>query len=397
MLRWPSGRAHQARSLSVVDRCLQITAIRDCRGGELAGTLARMRGRRDTARGVAVLVVALVVSACSVHVGRVGPSEAGTPTSIVHHGVITMDFRQTPSRAEFALPSHANWRSYEAAYRHVYQLAIVLPKGVLRLPAHSVEGDTDGAGGANDANYSHRPEFFVIDAAYPSEGAADAALAQQYAVLGINQHTQPSTILLEGSPSHSLSVTVQRRSNLTASLQPGERYYYFAFDEYHNAAGDAVLHDGRMSLDVRTRPSRADLGFLTDYAQATIQPVPASTAPITLVLRTPSGVTMLAVESVTSTSGRDTDTQHVRERATPTRTVMNWVSSVAEVRAQLMRAAPILGLAPSAIPALFTGPTSSTRTLHAHTPVYDLQVDVLADPSRMDVFAASVSYTFTYH
>ncbi len=132
-------------------------------------------------------------------------------------------------------------------------------------------------------------------------------------------------------------------------------------------------------------------------AQATIQSAPPSTAPIELMLRTPIGTTILAVGSLTSTSGRATDAQRTRERAAPTRTFTNWVSSVAEVRAQLLRVGPVIGLAPSAIPGLFTGPAGMPGTLRAHTSAYGLQVKVASDPSRPDKFAASVSYTFTYH
>lgn len=362
-----------------------------------AGTLAAMTKRRHIASGALAVVVAAAVSACTVHIGQVGPTDAGIPASIVHNDAITMDFRHTPSRAEFGLPADANWRSYDAAYHHVYELTLVLSNGVVRLPAHSVEGDTDAAGGTSDSNYSHPPRFVTIDAMYPSDAAADAALAQQSAALGIDQHPQPSTILLEGSPSHRLSVNVQRLSNLTASLQPGERYYRFQFDQYRNPAVDAVLHDGRMTLDVRRRPSRADLGFLDGYADATIQSVPPSTTPVQLTLRTPTGTTDLAVESVTSTSGGDTDPQHTREQAAPTRTFTNWVSSVADIRAQLRQVAPTIGLAPSAVLSLFTGTAGEPRTLRTRTPAYDLQITVTADQSRTDKFAASVSYTFTYH
>ncbi|MBO1756017.1 hypothetical protein [Allobranchiibius sp. CTAmp26] len=346
--------------------------------------------------GAAAVIVTVALAGCSVsfHAGGTRSGAAPTPPSIVHHGRVSLDFRQTPTRAAFGLPADESWRGYEAHYRHTYQLSITLPRGVLRLPAHVIDGDTDDVGGAVDIDRSHRPKYFTIDVLYPSDAAADAALAEQSSMLGITHRPSAVDALVDGSPSRDLFVEVQRLSNLSATLSsPGERYYYFSFDRYHNAAVDAVLHDGRMDLDARTRPSRAELGFLDDYGQADVQPTPPSTAPVRLTLRTPHDTVTLAVNSLTSTSGLDGDPQRTRERAAPSRTTTESVMSVASARAQLLRAAPALGLPTSAIPALFAG---SKRTLHAMTSAYDLEVDVQADASGDATAMASVSYRFAW-
>lgn len=151
-----------------------------------------------------------------------------------------------------------------------------------------------------------------------------------------------------------------------------------------------------MDVDARTRPSRAQLGFLDDYARADIQTTPPSKAPVALTLRTPHGTVTLAVDSLTSTSGRDADPQLVRQRAAPSRTSTTWVGAVAEARAQLVRAAPALGLAPSAISALFAGPADTAHTVRTTTSAYDLEVSVQADPSEPGPYAASIGYRFTW-
>lgn len=353
-------------------------------------------------RGVcAAAIVTVALTGCSVsfHTGRTASSSrpAPVPASIVHHGQLSLDFRQTPTRTAFGLPADENWRSYEAGYRHYYRLTVTLPGGVLRLPAHSIDGDTDDAGGASDNDHSHRPKYFTVDVLYPSDKAADAALAQQSAMLGITQPASKWDVLVDGSPSRHLFVEVQRRSNLSASLStPGERYYYFSFDRYRNDAVDAVLRDGRMALDLRGRPSRAQLGFLDDYAQADVQQTPPSREPVQLTLRTVHGTVTVPVDSVLSTSGRDHDPQSARQRGAPSHTVTEWSGSVAEARAQLARVAPALGLTPSALPALLIGPGNVAHTIRATTAAYDLTVKVQADPSESGPYAASISYRFDY-
>ncbi|UIJ33403.1 hypothetical protein [Allobranchiibius sp. GilTou73] len=357
--------------------------------------------RRGAGAAAMAAAMSVTLAACSVsfHVGGTGSgtARATVPPSIVHDGRVSLDFRQTPTRAAFGLPADQSWRGYEARYKHTYDLSITLPGGVLRLPAHSIDGDTDDAGGAVDTDHGHRPKYFTVDVLYPSEDAADTALAQQSALLGISHRPSASDALVDGSPSRDLFVEVQRQSNLSATLSaPGERYYYFSFDRYDNAAVAAVLHDGRMDLDARTRPSRAQLGFLDDYARADIQTSPPSKAPVALTLRTPHGTVTLAVDSLTSTSGRDADPQLVRQRAAPSRTSTTWVGTVAEARAQLVRAAPALGLAPSAISALFAGPADTAHTVRTTTSAYDLEVSVQADPSEPGPYAASIGYRFTW-
>ena len=358
-----------------------------------------MRGSVGVRALVAAAVVAVVaVAGCSfsTQVGDAGTSLARTPPSIVHDHHVALDFRQTPSRADFGLPADQNWRSYAAEDHQVNQLMIRLPAGVLQLPAHDVDGATDRAGGATDSDHHHLPKFFTIDVLYPSDAAADAALAQQYTLLGIHHQNAPLGLLLSGSPSPQLSVTVQRHSNLTASLSPGQRYYYFDFDQYRNPAIDAVLHDGRMSLDMRERPSRSELGFLDGYDRADIATAPSSNAVIRLTLRTPHGTTDLAVDSITSSSGGSAQPQLARQSAAPALTELHVVSTVAVIQEQLRQSGLALGLAPPALAALIAG-SPTNRTVQLTTPVYSLSVDVTVDSARTDAFAASVSYTFTYH
>ena len=94
-----------------------------------------------------------------------------------------------------------------------------------------------------------------------------------------------------------------------------------------------------MDLDVRSRPSRAQLGFLDDYAEPNVQPTPPSRTPIQLTLRTAHGMVTVPVDLVSSTSGREGDPQPTRQRATPSYTSTEWVGTVPEARAQLTRIA----------------------------------------------------------
>ena len=48
--------------------------------------------------------------------------------------------------------------------------------------------------------------------------------------------------------------------------------YEFTIDQFHNPALDKVVHDGVFTADLRTRPSRAALGFLPHYWMADISP-----------------------------------------------------------------------------------------------------------------------------
>lgn len=347
-------------------------------------------------RSALAATLAVGVSGCTVTFNPDGPghtSSATTPASIIKDGRITVDFRHPPTRQEFGLPGDKNWRFYEAGYRRTYDLTVVLPGGDLRLPAHSIDGDTDGAGGANDADYRHLPRFFTIKAQYPSDVAADKALANQSAMLGIDQRPTAATILLSGSPSNRLSVTVQRLSNLTASLSAGERYYTFAFDEYHNPAIDRVLHDGRLQVDLRHPPSRAELGFQPTYPTADISPQPPSTQPYTVDLQLPGGLAVLRADSINSISG-STSGQPAAD-ALPSRTDLTSIRSVAAAT-DLMTNAASLGLSAPEVRALFTGSGRVQRVLRARTAVYDLEVRIGADLSDTPDPSATVRYVFTY-
>lgn len=321
-------------------------------------------------------------------------SSATTPASIVKDGRVTLDFRHPPTRDEFGLPSNQNWRFYIAKDRHVYDLTIELPDGTLRLPVTDIDGDTDDAGGASDSDYRHLPRFFTIKARYPTDAAADQAVAHQLARLGINRRATVSDVLLSGSPSHRLSVTVQRVSNLSASLDPGERYYFFTFDEYHNPAIDKVLINGRMKIDLRRPPSREQLGFTPTYDTADVKPPPPSTEPYTVDLELPGGRAVVRSDSVTSVSGPTPDQPD--STAPPSRTDLTSIRSIAGARAELTKNAAALGLTTAQVNGLFAGSGPVTRTLRVRASAYDLELRLDANLSTTDESAASVRYVFTY-
>jgi hypothetical protein len=155
--------------------------------------------------------------------------------------------------------------------------------------------------------------------------------------------------------------------------------YNFTIDQFHNDAVDKVVHDGVFALDLTHRPSRAELAFRDGFDTARVQPAWNTSLSVRLTL--PGGVIQRPVRSVDSTA---------------TQTVVSLTSSsIADARAALSADGPALGVDPGSA---FDGTGHVKKTLPGlKTPFYDVSVTVDATLGQPGAFAASLSYTFTYH
>jgi hypothetical protein len=86
--------------------------------------------------------------------------------------------------------------------------------------------------------------------------------------------------------------------------------------------------------------------------------------------------------------------------STAAQTVVSLVpSSIQDAQHVLAADAPVLGVQPSTIDAVFTGQPGHVKTTlpGLKTAFYDATVTIDATLGQPGAFAAAVSYTFTYH
>ena len=329
------------------------------------------------------------------------------PSSIVHDNALTIDFRSPPTRADVGFAADRNFRSYDRSGTAL-QATLIFPTGQIVVPAFDVTIATDNTGGALDKNFSHQPKEFTISRTFASGADARAGVTRDAAVLGLSQDeidlalpqtgtgsVVPQQRVLHGLVRDWLSVDVElmdaENGQVTAE-------YSIGIDVYHNAAIDKVVHDGVFTADLTRRPSRADLGMLDGYASATLQPAWQQALSVRLTL--PTGVLDEAVSNITTlsatTTGGDPD-----GRDAPVSTAVQLTSgTAASLQQRLAVDAPLLGLDPVKVAAIFSAPAGGNRiqtTLTgAATPTYEVAARFDVSAAGTNAFSATVTYTFTY-
>jgi hypothetical protein len=323
------------------------------------------------------------------------------PSSIVHDHKLTLDFRERPTRADVGLPAGRTFRIYSSD-DPLLQTTVVLPTGTVLLPCFTVKIATDAAGGAIDSaagETEHEPKYFDLFRSFGSAADAQQSLSADAKVLGLSQEEIDRTlpdlgkggVVAQSRVLHglvhdwlSIEVTLSDGDNGTVQAQ-----YAISIDVYHNPAIDKVLHNGVVPLDLTTRPTRADLGFLPGYRTAVISPPWGESyrVPITV----PGGSFEVPDGSVQSSAPSGS--------APPAQTTVTTTSSLADAQRVLTASAAALGLDRVAVDAIFRG--SSGRRVQqtlsgASTAVYTVTVraDVLLGQAGGN--AASLSYRFVY-
>ena len=285
--------------------------------------------------------------------------------------------------------------------------ATKLPGASVDIPGFVVQASTNDAGGAGDSVATHEPKFFDIERRFADAAAARRGLESAASALGIAQSELDQTLpelgsgatvaqsrVLHGFVHGWLSVDVTITDLDAGQVQAD---YAFSIDVFHNPAIDRVVHNGVFAVDLRHRPTRAQLGFLPTYWEADVQP--AWQQPLRAVLTLPGGRIDMPVTSVVSTSGigRAPDPAGVQP---PRETVASiGAMSIVGAHRRLRTDAGVLGLDPGAIDAIFRG--AYGRQVHTtlagrRTAIYDLSATIEAQLDEPGAYAAALSYRFTY-
>jgi hypothetical protein len=331
------------------------------------------------------------------------------PGSILRDNAITLDLRQPPTREALGFTDGRNDRSYQQeSGKPEIATTVVLPTGTLRVPAFVVSADGDDFTPAGRAN-PRPPRRIVVERVFGSAAAAADSLTADAALLGLDRDdlsallfrvgrgtppAMPQQGTLAGLVRDRLAAAVTVIGHEDPSVQVN---YTFTIDEFHNPAVDKVVHDGVFGIDLTRRPSRADLAFRDTYSVALVKAPPAGslTARVTL----PGGILQRPVTGVTSTSTA-TGVDDPTGTGEPRQTTLALVPRGVDDAERALRAdAAVLGLDPAAVDAVFAGAPGShvTRTLAGHgTAVYDVAAVVEVTLGQPGVFAAGITYRFTY-
>jgi len=342
-------------------------------------------------RWVAGLVVLVVVFLGGCTVGASLRSGTTAPGSIVHDDKATIDLRRKPTREDLGFQPGRNDRSYQrGAGVDAIVTTVELPTGSVRIPAFGITAD----GGDFNSSAPLPPRHIVVLRRFETPNQALQSLLADAPTLGFSQQDVESLLsrvastagtptpqqgVLEGLVQDWLAVYAEVIGYEDGTVGVN---YTFTIDQFHNPAIDKVVHDGVFGIDLTHRPSRAELAFLDGYNFARVQPAWNETLSVRLTL--PDGVIQRPVRSVVSTA---------------TRTVVWLVSSSIQDAQQVLAAdAPVLGVQPSAVDAVFTGEPGHVKTTlpGRTTAFYDVTVTIDATLGQSGAFAAAVSYTFLY-
>lgn len=337
--------------------------------------------------GLTVLVVFL--GGCTV--GASLRSGTTAPGSIVHDDKATIDLRRKPTREDLGFQPGRNDRSYQrGAGVDAIVTTVELPAGSLRIPAFVITAD----GGDFTSEAPLPPRNIVVQRLFDTPGQALQSLIDDAPTLGLSQQDVEALLSrvagTAGTPAPQQGVLEGLVQGWLAVYSEVIGYedgtvgvnYTFTIDQFHNPAVDKVVHDGVFGVDLTHRPSRAELAFLDDLNVARVQPAWNETLSVRLTL--PDGAIQRPVTSVDSTA---------------TQTVVSLVpSSIQDAQHMLAADAPVLGVEPSAVDAVFTGePGYVKTTLPGRTTTsYDITVTIDATLGQPGAFAAAVSYTFLY-
>ncbi|MDQ3885800.1 MAG: hypothetical protein M3308_01985 [Actinomycetota bacterium] len=322
------------------------------------------------------------------------PLRSGTtgPGSIVHDDKVTIDLRRKPTREDLGFQPGRNDRSYQrGAGIDAIVTTVELPTGSVRIPAFVITAD----GGDFVSSAELPPRNIVVQRLFDTSSQALQSLIADAPTLGFSEQDVESLLSrvasTAGTPAPQQGVLnglVQDWLAIYAEVIGYEDgtvgvNYTFTIDQFHNPATDKVVHDGVFAIDLTHRPSREELAFLDDSNTARVQPAWNETLSVRLTL--PDGVIQRPVRSVDSTA---------------TQTVVSLVSSsIPDAQEALTADAPVLGVKPSDVHAVFTGGPGHVKTTlpGLKTAFYDVTVNIDATLGQPGAFAAAVSYTFTYH
>lgn len=353
------------------------------------------------ARLVAALVLATLLGACSVTVNQDSPDNDDTSAasrSLVQDGALTLDLTKRPTREGFGFASDRNFRAYQRpAGGDMLRTTVRLPGGSFDTPAYLVQGASNTAGGASDDDYTHQPKYLDVLASYPSGEKALAAVSSHADLLGLDRArigllegdlgtkaTVSQSRVLTGLVDDWLSVEVVLTDQDEGEVQV---QYEFNVDVYHNAATDRILHDGVVDLDLRTRPTREDLGFLPSYRDADVNAEPSRS--LMVRLRTAAGTARVRTPTVSSSSAGPA--------GRPTATVIRSTLAPEQLRSDLLAQADALGLPAEEVRSLFRGGGAKDRTFQATCGTScSMTVLVGVDNDRTDDYGASAKYSITY-
>jgi hypothetical protein len=324
--------------------------------------------------------------------------DVGNPerTSIMHDGKATIDLRRKLTREEFGLLPGENSTAYQVGFKEAAGVGsivttVILPTGTLRIPAFAIAVNV----GDLVTHAPLPPRDIVVQREFDTPEEALRSVAADAPVLGLSRPDLdlllsrvggtsgtriPQSGVANGFVKDWLATYVDVVGSEDGTVGVN---YHFTIDQFHNPVLDKIVHDGVFGVDLTHRPSRAELGFQEYDDFAYVEPAWNETMSVRLTL--PGGVVQRPIRLVVSTA-EDTEISLLS-------------GGIQDVQRTLLADAPVLGVAPSAVAAAFTGtPGLHVTTLPGRsTAVYDVAVRVEAAVGQPGAYAAGLTYTFTYH
>lgn len=340
----------------------------------------------------AALAVALL-GGCTVSFDA-GADDRATGT-ILRDDHATIDLRHRPTREEWGFAPGRNHQAYQAGTTtpaDTIATTVTLPTGTLQIPAFVVEASS-GSTVTHTSPDPLPPKEILVQRRFPTPEQALRSLRNDAPALGFSRQDTdallarvgpttgtgtPQQGVLNGFVRDWLSAYVEVIGYEEGTVGVN---YHFLIDYFRGSEPGSVVRDGVFALDLTHRPSRDELGFRQYDDTADIMRPWNQSLAIRLTL--PGGVIHRPVEDVTS-AGNQTF-------------VDLGTGTVADMHRTLSEDAPLLGIDPAAVDAVYTGRSDGQPLRGRSTTVYDVEVRAGANLNQPGQFSASLTYVFTYH
>lgn len=343
--------------------------------------------------------------------GSGGGSGADARGSAIHDGAMMIDLRSKPTRAELGYPADTNFVVYQSAFDNggkPIATTVILPTGSLHLSATKINANDGNPLAVGDDPHHLRPPLDIqVTTTYPDVKAARAAVAAQLPTLlvGGGVDVAAAQAAMNGGATFDY-----RAGGLRDWLDVGftigdpdqstggtvDVTYDFGIDHWHSPWIDAVVHNGVYTADLTKAPTRAALGMRDTYWNSPIAPYPGTT--MSVALKLPTGTLTRRVDGVTAESDIPADPDKSGVNQPSVLTVDLHTGKNETVLAELLADAPLLGVAPSAIQAVYDQSVDkpSGQLTGATTPVYSVSIKFSFTKTLDYDYSATAKYIFTF-
>ena len=249
-----------------------------------------------------------------------------------------IDFTTRPTRQAMGLPAGQGSVTYPKGNARPIDTTLRFPTGDVPVTLFEIDISTNSSM-TDDPDPSHEPKYFDLYQHFDNYADLDHLLHKYQDVLGISNEDLKTagpegTTIMPGFVHDWLSLEVEVRTSVNGGWNI---IYDVAVDEFHNAAVDKVLHGSKLTLDLRHKPTRADLGFLPTYDQANVWPTPGTAIEVTLI--TDHGTATIPMNTLMTSWSDGTGPQDM-----PTRSALSMSSTTAHVKAHIPAVCAAFGL-----------------------------------------------------